>query len=73
MRPLRARYENGALLPAKPLPLKQGESVSIVVVRDSDRARWDLARLGAHRDEDASLAEAGLDAWADALDREDRA
>lgn len=72
MRHLRARYENGALLPAKPLPLKQGENVSILVLRDSDRSRWDVAKLGAHPEEDGSLAEAGLEAWADALDREDR-
>jgi hypothetical protein len=47
MRQVRARYENGALLPAKPLPLKQGEDVSIVVLRQADEARWNLERLGA--------------------------
>lgn len=47
MRPMRARYENGALLPAKPLALRQGESVSIVVFREPDAARWDLVRLAA--------------------------
>lgn len=73
MRPMRARYENGALLPAKPLALRQGESVSIVVLREPDAARWDLVRLAQHSDEDAELAKAGLDAWAAALDREDHA
>ena len=36
MRQVRARYENGALLPAKLLPLKQGEDVSIVVLRQAE-------------------------------------
>ncbi|MBI4956552.1 MAG: antitoxin family protein [Myxococcales bacterium] len=71
MRQVRARYENGALLPARPLPLKQGEDVSIVVLRRPDSARWNVDKLGAHPDEDQSLAEAGLADWADALDRED--
>jgi predicted DNA-binding antitoxin AbrB/MazE fold protein len=69
---MRARYENGALLPAKPLPLKQGESVSIVVLRDSDPSRWDIAKLSRHPEEDSALAEAGLAEWAEALEREDR-
>jgi predicted DNA-binding antitoxin AbrB/MazE fold protein len=72
MRPMRARYENGALLPAKPLPLRQGESVSILVLREPDLSRWDIAKLGGHTAEDMALAEAGLADWADALDREDR-
>ena len=71
MRQVRARYENGALLPAKLLPLKQGEDVSIVVLRQADDARWNLERLSAHPEEDQGLAEAGLADWADALERED--
>jgi predicted DNA-binding antitoxin AbrB/MazE fold protein len=72
MRPVRARYENGALLPAKPLPLKQGEDVSILVVRQPDSTRWNVDRLAAHPDDDLSLAEAGIADWADALEREDQ-
>jgi len=72
MRQVRARYENGALLPAKPLPLKQGENVSIVVMRQADRSRWDVEKIGRCAEEDTALAEAGLGDWADALDREDR-
>jgi hypothetical protein len=34
--------------------------------------RWNLARIAAHADDDLALAEAGLEDWAAALDREDR-
>jgi predicted DNA-binding antitoxin AbrB/MazE fold protein len=71
VRPLEALYENGILRPAKPLNLRSGERVGLIVVRHPDRARWDLARLASHSD-DADLASAGLDDWAAALDREDR-
>jgi predicted DNA-binding antitoxin AbrB/MazE fold protein len=71
VRPLEALYENGILRPAKPLNLRPGERVGLIVVRQPDRARWDLARLASHAD-DADLASAGLDDWAAALDREDR-
>jgi hypothetical protein len=54
------------------LPLQPGERVALVVVRRPDEARWDLDRLAAHADEDLALAEAGLDDWAAALEREDR-
>lgn len=73
MRPVQARYENGALLPAKPLPLRQGQRVIVVVIVQADPARWDLARLAASPDEDEALAQAGLDDWAATLDREDGA
>jgi predicted DNA-binding antitoxin AbrB/MazE fold protein len=71
MRPMKARYEDGLLRPAKPLPLRPGEQVSVIVLRQPDPARWDLSRLAAASGEDEGLAAAGLDAWADALDRED--
>jgi predicted DNA-binding antitoxin AbrB/MazE fold protein len=71
VRPLEALYENGILRPAKPLNLRPGERVGLIVVRQPDRARWDLARLASPTD-DADLASAGLDDWAAALDREDR-
>ena len=72
MRPVDALYENGLLRPVSPLPLRSGERVALIVVRRPDSSRWDLARLAAHADDDLALAEAGLDEWAAALDREDR-
>ena len=72
MRPVDAFYENGLLRPVSPLPLRSGERVALIVVRRPDSSRWDLARLVAHDDDDLALAEAGLEEWAAALDREDR-
>ena len=72
MGPIDALYENGLLRPVSPLPLRPGERVAVIVVRKADPARWDVARLAAHGDDDLALAEAGLDEWAAALDREDR-
>jgi len=72
MGPVDALYENGLLRPVSPLPLRPGERVAVIVVRKADPARWDLTRLAAHGDDDLALAEAGLDEWAAALDREDR-
>ncbi|MEQ1898492.1 MAG: antitoxin AF2212-like protein [Vicinamibacterales bacterium] len=72
MGPVDAPYENGLLRPVSPLPLRSGERVAVIVVRKADPARWDLARLGSRNDDDLALAEAGLDEWAAALDREDR-
>jgi predicted DNA-binding antitoxin AbrB/MazE fold protein len=73
MGPVSARYENGVLLPAKPLPLKQGERVMVFVVQQADPSRWDLARLASSASEDEALAQAGLGDWAADLDREDQA
>ena len=73
MRPVKARYENGLLRPAKPLPLRSGEDVGVIVVRQPDPARWDLTRLGAAAAEDEALATAGLADWADALEHQDKA
>jgi predicted DNA-binding antitoxin AbrB/MazE fold protein len=73
MRPVQARYENGTLLPAKPLPLRPGEQVLVFVVQRADPARWNLARLAASGSEDAALAQAGLDDWTADLEKEDRA
>ena len=64
-------YENGILRPAKPLNLRPGERVNLIVVGQPARARWDLARLASSQ-ADADLASAGLDDWAAAMDREDR-
>jgi predicted DNA-binding antitoxin AbrB/MazE fold protein len=70
---IEAEFEDGVLRPIHRLPLRSGERVGIVVVRRPDPARWDVARLAKQAtDEDLQRAEEGLDAWADALDREDR-
>ena len=55
-----------------PLPLRSGERVALIVVRRPDASRWNFAQLASHGDDDLALAEAGLDDWAAALDREDR-
>jgi predicted DNA-binding antitoxin AbrB/MazE fold protein len=66
-----ALYENGLLRPTRPLKLRQGEKVGLIVLRHPDPARWDLRRLAQGAPEDETLAESGLDAWADALEAED--
>jgi predicted DNA-binding antitoxin AbrB/MazE fold protein len=65
-------YEDGFLKPAQPLQLRQGEKVAVIVLRRPDSSRWDLKRLAAGAADDETLAATGLDAWADALDAEDR-
>jgi predicted DNA-binding antitoxin AbrB/MazE fold protein len=72
MRPVEARYEDGFLKPAKPLQLRPGEKVGVIVVRHPDRARWDLKRLAQGAADDEALAQDGLDVWTDALEAEDR-
>ena len=69
MGPVQASYENGSLLPVKPLPLRSGERVVVIVVRQPDPARWDLSKLASS--EDLDLAQTGLDDWAQELDQED--
>jgi len=71
MRPVEALYENGLLRPAKPLNLRPGERVGLIVVRHSDPSRWDLKRLAAGDVEDVDLASAGLDDFDAMLDHED--
>jgi len=72
MRPVEALYEDGLLRPAKPLNLRPGERVAVIVVRRPDAARWDMARLTLLSADDEGLTTAGLDDWAAALEREDR-
>jgi predicted DNA-binding antitoxin AbrB/MazE fold protein len=72
MRPVEARYEEGVLKPAEPLPLRSGERVGVVVIRLPDPKRWDLARLAQASVEDRDLSSAGLADWASRLDQEDR-
>jgi predicted DNA-binding antitoxin AbrB/MazE fold protein len=71
MRPVEALYENGLLRPAKPLNLRPGERVGLIVVRQADPSRWDFARLASASAEDDELATAGLDTWSADLDHED--
>jgi predicted DNA-binding antitoxin AbrB/MazE fold protein len=71
MRPVEALYENGLLRPAKPLNLRPGERVALIVVRHSEPLRWDLARLSAREAEDVEFAGIGLDSFGAMLDRED--
>ena len=73
MGPIEAFYEGGLLRPISPLPLRSGERVAVIVMRRPDASRWNLERLATHGDEDLALAEAGLDEWAAALEREDGA
>jgi predicted DNA-binding antitoxin AbrB/MazE fold protein len=72
VRPVRARYEDGLLKPEKPLKLRPGEHVGLIVLRQPDASRWNLERLAEGASEDVALAATGLDAWADALEAEDR-
>jgi predicted DNA-binding antitoxin AbrB/MazE fold protein len=72
MRPVEARYEDGVLKPTEQLDLRQGERVRVLVLRRSDPSRWDMKRLAGVPREDTELASAGLEAWADSLDAEDR-
>lgn len=69
MRSVEARYEHGTLELAQPLPLTPGERVRVIIVRQSDPSRWDLAKLSAaDASEDMALAEAGLSDWDSDLD-----
>jgi predicted DNA-binding antitoxin AbrB/MazE fold protein len=73
MRTVEALYEDGLLKPQTPLPLRPGERVGIIVVRQPDPGRWNLDRLARiGREEDLALSEQGLAQWSDALDTEDR-
>jgi predicted DNA-binding antitoxin AbrB/MazE fold protein len=72
MRTVEALYEDGLLKPQTPLPLRPGERVAVIVIRQADPKRWDLDRLArVGREEDVALAEQGLAQWGDALDTED--
>lgn len=67
-----ADYEDGVLRPVKPLRLRPGERVHIIVRRQSDPTRWNLDRLAkVGGEEDRELASAGLEDWAGSLKDED--
>ncbi|MFH0903102.1 MAG: antitoxin family protein [Pseudomonadota bacterium] len=68
---IEAEYVGGMLRPEKPLRLRPGERVRVIVVRKAEPERWDLRRLASKSGEDSDLAGAGLEEWADALDEED--
>jgi predicted DNA-binding antitoxin AbrB/MazE fold protein len=69
MRSVEAKYEQGTLKLAQPLPLTPGERVRVIVVRQPDPRRWDLAKLKrADATEDLALAEAGLSEWDQTID-----
>ena len=72
MKPIEARYEGGVLRPTRPLALRPGERVGLIVLRRADPARWDLAKFATSESlEDGQLAECGLADWSRRLDRED--
>ena len=72
MRKVEALYEDGLLRPKTPLPLRSGERVAIIVLRQPDPNRWNLDRLAkASQGEDLALSEQGLAEWSDALETED--
>ena len=73
VRLVEAQYEDGVLRPAERLGLRSGERVSLMVVRRPDPHRWDLARLSStSNQEDLSLSEQGVGAWASSLDAAER-
>jgi predicted DNA-binding antitoxin AbrB/MazE fold protein len=73
VRPIQALYEGGLLKPEEPLPLVPGERVRVLVLREPDPSRWDHQRLeSAAAGEETELTKAGLEAWLDQLDAEDK-
>ena len=73
MGPIEALYEDGLLKPAVRLPLRAGEQVRVIVLRQPDPKRWNLERLSKlGKEEDLALSREGLAQWCEELDREDR-
>jgi predicted DNA-binding antitoxin AbrB/MazE fold protein len=73
MRLVEALYEKGLLKPTKPLKLRPGERVGLILVRRPDPSRWDLDRIAKTVNvEDTVLAEQGIAEWSANLDREDQ-
>ena len=69
---LEADFEDGVLRPVKPLRLRPGERVRIIVRRQPNPARWDLDRLAKlGTKEDLELTNAGLEDWGRSLKDED--
>lgn len=73
MRVIEAQYEGGVLRPVEQLSLRPGERVKLIVVRNPDPNRWDLAKLAKTANgEDFTMAELGLAEWAGELDATER-
>ena len=72
MKVVEAQYDMGVLRPLEPLSLRPGERVDLIVMRRSDPARWDLAKLAAGSAEDLELTQQGLAEWADMIDAKGR-
>ena len=73
MRVIEAQYEGGVLRPVEQLSLRPGERVKLIVVRNPDPKRWDLAKLAKTANgEDLAMAELGLAEWAGELDATER-
>ena len=60
MEVIEAEFENGVLRPMRPLSLRPGEGVGMVVVRRPDPNRWDIARLSKGSADEEALSETGL-------------
>lgn len=60
------------LRPLNDLPLRQGERVNLIVLRQPDSSRWNLERLASEPSTDIDLAEESIEDWAERLDAEDR-
>jgi predicted DNA-binding antitoxin AbrB/MazE fold protein len=71
MASIEAVYDGSVLRPTHPLRLRVGERVRIIVLRQPDPARWDLARLSSAETDDADLAATGLVDLADTLHRDE--
>ena len=73
VRVIEAQYEGGVLRPVEQLSLRPGERVKLIVVRNPDPNRWDLAKLAKTANgEDLGMAELGLAEWAGELDATER-
>lgn len=73
MKLVEARYEKGLLRLTRPLPLRPGERVNLIIVRQPDPKRWSRERLAkCSMQEDLALADQGLEDWSVELDKEDQ-
>ena len=73
MRIIEAQYDGGVLRPVAELGLRPCERVKLIVVRNPDPSRRDLARLAETANgEDHALAELSLAEWAGELDATER-
>ena len=60
MQVIEAQFESGVLRPSRPLTLRPGERVRLIVVRQPDTKRWDMARVArSYSSEESILTEHG--------------